>query len=189
MKDWITESYRDVKNLLRIKQAFRENIPKSIQLQEVFKEKKYEDVQEQLEMTTFDDEYAPDTHSYSIAELPEELEEFVTSPEFTAFLTFITEKNGNVQWEIQAFRTGDYTLLGDEEEGSYLDCLFCCTDDWKQEYGGFISYVQENQEVLRVVPKRNSLTVVHLQKGIKGFIKYVNVKAPGSLYLIRAKIR
>ncbi|OZC07563.1 hypothetical protein X798_05428 [Onchocerca flexuosa] len=86
-----------------------------------------------------------------------------------------------------------YTLVDDEvigeteQLGSCLDFnLFLCGNDWNDEHGGFISYFTRNEEeeVLRISPVRNSAALVFRERGVYPFVKYVNCKAGDRHYYI-----
>ncbi|MEK6839336.1 MAG: hypothetical protein AABX72_00170 [Nanoarchaeota archaeon] len=77
-----------------------------------------------------------------------------------------------------SFHHKDYTLLHDEmqeEDGTLV--IFDLTPWWNQEAGGFISFIQDNQEALRVLSAQNTFTMIRTTPEMKRFIKYVNVLA------------
>lgn len=79
---------------------------------------------------------------------------------------------------------------------SVLEATLCLTDPahddaWQDDEtcGGFISYLTENEELLRVHPQANSLSLVLREGGPDGappplmsFVKYVKAGAPGPRY-------
>ncbi|MCP9261822.1 2-oxoglutarate and iron-dependent oxygenase domain-containing protein 1 [Dirofilaria immitis] len=86
-----------------------------------------------------------------------------------------------------------YTMVDDEivseteQLGYCLDFnLFLCTNEWDDEHGGFISYFTRNEEkeVLRVSPVRNSAALVFREPGVCPFVKYVNNKAGDRHYYV-----
>ncbi|KAL3993641.1 Oxoglutarate and iron-dependent oxygenase degradation C-term family protein [Acanthocheilonema viteae] len=79
-----------------------------------------------------------------------------------------------------------YTMVDDEVVGEteQLGCcldfnLFLFTNEWDDEHGGFVSYFtrDEEEELLRVSPVRNSAALVFREPGVCPFVKYVNCKA------------
>uniref|UniRef100_A0A915PZV1 Prolyl 4-hydroxylase alpha subunit domain-containing protein n=1 Tax=Setaria digitata TaxID=48799 RepID=A0A915PZV1_9BILA len=87
--------------------------------------------------------------------------------------------------------SGSYTMVDDEIFGE-TEKLGCCLDfnlflspnEWNDEYGGFISYFTKNEEdeVLRVSPVRNSAALVFREPGVYPFMKYLNCKAFRNYY-------
>ncbi|VDK83989.1 unnamed protein product [Onchocerca ochengi] len=86
-----------------------------------------------------------------------------------------------------------YTMVDDEVVGEteQLGCcldfnLFLCANDWNDEHGGFISYFTRNEEeeVLRISPVRNSAALVFREPGVYPFVKYVNCKAGDRHYYV-----
>ena len=72
----------------------------------------------------------------------------------------------------------DYTLISDtknEEEGYTL--LLELTEYWKREFGGYTSFVKNNEELQRIYPIPNSLSLIKTDKSMKSFTKYVNHEA------------
>ncbi|EFO17959.2 hypothetical protein LOAG_10540 [Loa loa] len=88
---------------------------------------------------------------------------------------------------------GSYTMVDDEIVGE-TEQLGCCLDfnlflfanEWDDDHGGFISYFTKNEEeeVLRVSPVRNSVALVFREPGVYPFIKYVNCKAGDRHYYV-----
>lgn len=86
-----------------------------------------------------------------------------------------------------------YTMVDDEvvDETEQLGCcldfnLFLFPNEWDDEHGGFISYITKNEEeeVLRVSPVRNSAALVFREPGVYPFVKYVNCKAEDKYYYV-----
>ncbi|CAH1773810.1 unnamed protein product [Owenia fusiformis] len=89
-------------------------------------------------------------------------------------------KNPRCHGELRKWQHGDYTLVHDtDSEGAEfaLDAnFFCCCKGWKQEYGGFTSYITkgEDEELLTVQPLDNSLALVYRDKQSLKFVKHIN---------------
>ncbi|KAK2151561.1 hypothetical protein LSH36_359g03003 [Paralvinella palmiformis] len=72
--------------------------------------------------------------------------------------------------EVRRWNQGCYTLLHDTEvsEAEFaLDAmLFICCKGWRQDYGGYTSYITrgEDEELLSVQPAENSLALVYRDK-------------------------
>ncbi|MBI2148484.1 hypothetical protein HYU23_02295 [Candidatus Woesearchaeota archaeon] len=73
------------------------------------------------------------------------------------------------------FSHKDYSLLNDKiNEIDGLKVIVELTDKWNNLSNGYNSFVQRNQEVLRVNSVRNSVTILRTSKNMKSFVKYVN---------------
>ncbi|XP_076052470.1 prolyl 3-hydroxylase sud1 [Oratosquilla oratoria] len=91
--------------------------------------------------------------------------------------------------EVRRWSPGCYTLIHDHDPAGTeyaLDTLifFGQLDNWKEEFGGFTSYVakDEDEELLTVVPQSNSMALVYRDKETLKFRKYINKAAqtPGN---------
>jgi len=84
----------------------------------------------------------------------------------------------------------DYTLLNDgcpEISGFWINFFF--NNLWREEYGWYFSFVSENEEILRILPIENSVTIVYIDKNVDGFIKYINVNSGKKrIYLVNTII-
>jgi len=66
---------------------------------------------------------------------------------------------------------------------------FFFNDLWREEYGWYFSFVSENEEILRILPIENSVTIVYIDKNVDGFIKYINVNSGKKrIYLVNTII-
>lgn len=76
------------------------------------------------------------------------------------------------------FKIKDYTLMRDDvTEDKGIKAIFEFTNNWKEEFGGYTSFVKNNKEVFRVNPVNNSLTIIKTDKKTRSFVKYMNHKA------------
>ena len=71
---------------------------------------------------------------------------------------------------------GDYTLLHDKnKESPGFDVILDLTPQWDNRACGYHSYVDgDSNELVRVDPAPNTLTIVHRPKNVMKFVKYVN---------------
>ncbi|XP_013787947.1 prolyl 3-hydroxylase OGFOD1-like isoform X2 [Limulus polyphemus] len=82
--------------------------------------------------------------------------------------------------QVHQWKHGFYTLAHDEDkemaEYSLDATLFLNCDEWKSEYGGFISYIAkgEDEELLTVYPQSNSLALVYRDHETLRFVKHIN---------------
>eukprot|EP01125_Pyxidicula_operculata_P009445 TRINITY_DN3115_c1_g1_i1.p1 TRINITY_DN3115_c1_g1~~TRINITY_DN3115_c1_g1_i1.p1 ORF type:complete len:615 (-),score=184.85 TRINITY_DN3115_c1_g1_i1:200-2044(-) len=88
--------------------------------------------------------------------------------------------------EVRRFKHKDYTLVADNDENitsEGLDVLVGFQDaEWTDEDGGYTTYLDSEDELLSLVPIRNTLCLVHRDVGCVRFVKYVNAGAPGTRY-------
>lgn len=82
--------------------------------------------------------------------------------------------------EVRHWKHGCYTLVHDTcIEGTQFaldSVLYIGGNDWKLEYGGFTSYIAkgDDEELLSIHPKENSLALVYRDKETLRFVKHVN---------------
>ncbi len=101
-------------------------------------------------------------------------EQFLSSPFFAGIVSSLAGKKiqyHSMQWF--SFGHGQYTLLHDslqQEPGLYL--FFDCAQ-WNPEWGGFTSFIQDNEEVARILPRQNTATFISIGEGTRYFSRYV----------------
>ncbi|XP_076812096.1 prolyl 3-hydroxylase OGFOD1-like isoform X2 [Clavelina lepadiformis] len=94
--------------------------------------------------------------------------------------------------DLRRWCPGSYTLIKDTdaERGEFaLDVnLFFCQSEWKEEYGGYTSYIasDEAEELLTIVPANNCLSMTYRDKDAMRFVKHVNHTAPLPFYDLSA---
>jgi len=91
------------------------------------------------------------------------------------------EISPRVSQEIRRWGNGSYTLVHDDDPhgGEYaLDSMLFlgASEKWTKENGGFTSYIakDEDEELLTVMPKSNSLCMVYRDKETLKFTKHIN---------------
>jgi len=183
LKEWINNDYLNPQTIMTIKQAFHENNPKSIQLQNFLKNNKFKILQKAIMNSKYDLEYKPDCYSfYKIKKsnkIIKEFIKFIESKEFRLLISFINNKITKLNnYEIVKFQHKNYTLLHDNlKEKQQLRLIFDFTEDWNHDSGGFNSYINNSEELLRINPKENSLSIIQLNEKILNFTKYINNQA------------
>jgi len=172
----LNAKYLDRFTLGTVRQIFNRNAPKSIQLREIFNNKSYHALQKELRTLQWAERTTPDMFSYRAADVPKELLSFVSSPEFRYFVSHVTNsKLKKVYLELCAFGQQNYTLLHDkilQPEGIFFQFEF--TKSWNSEWGGYTSFVKGENELLRINPMPNTLTLVAQDQHTRSFVKYVN---------------
>ncbi len=75
------------------------------------------------------------------------------------------------------FKHNNYTLLNDNiNETNGINVILELTEKWNKKYGGYTSFIKNNQEILRINPVKNSLNIIITDDKMKSFVKYVNHK-------------
>ena len=119
--------------------------------------------------------YGPSLHSYSFSEFNDkEVIEAISN-----FLVgIINEKISFRSAKIFIFKRGDYTLMNDNmNESNGIKVIFELTHKWNNEANGYTSFIKDNSEILRILPMKESLTIIKTDNKMKSFVKYVNYKA------------
>lgn len=78
-------------------------------------------------------------------------------------------------WCIALFQ-GDYSVLYDALKPGKGFMFMLDISDFDESWGGYTVFLKGDDEVVRIVPRRNSFTIVN-QSGLKFFHKYVNHRA------------
>ncbi|KAG8437670.1 hypothetical protein GDO86_008396 [Hymenochirus boettgeri] len=93
------------------------------------------------------------------------------------------EKVPSCSGELRYWKHSYYTMIHDfdpERHQFALDLLlYCGCDGWDLEYGGYTSYIakEEDEELLTVYPKNNSLALVYRDNETMRFVKHINHKS------------
>lgn len=179
LKEFLNDTYLDYDNLAEISKVFSKNAPNSIKLEDFFKKEKYILLNNEIRNLKFKKKYIPDKLSFSISETGANFDKLFNSDEFRIFLEFIINKKiTNFKKKALLIKHKDYSLLSDDNvkfTGILINFFF--NDLWRDVYGGYFSYISENEEVLRILPSENSLTIVSVDEKVDGFIKYVNINS------------
>lgn len=174
---YINKEYLKKENFELIKKTFDSNRPNSIQLREILSKKLYNSILPQLKKIKWElKEEKTDYFRYSIGELPEDLLKLLRADFFKEFISSLTGiKFNGLKLRFFRFSSGDYTLLHDKlkpKEGVVL--ILDLTRDWDVKWGGQNIFLNEDNELLRINPLSNSLTLIKRDNQVKDFVKYVN---------------
>ena len=162
-----------------IRKAFYSNEMPSIQLQD-FLGDKFKLIQKELVNSVFNEVFEIGKCSYTEHLAHNRiLNEFVEWLEtcFLDYIKFIDKDISKIEIKFLSFGHRNYTLMSDEKTTPGYLVQLDFTQLWEDSYGGFTSFVKNNEEVLRINPMQNSLTVVKIDEDTKYFTKYVNHKA------------
>lgn len=116
--------------------------------------------------------YEPLSHSYKIASPPS----FVNSSFVNLISQVVGKKLKLKTAQVRAFLEGDYTLLADDTKPAKGYAVILDVNSVAEEVGSYTSFLNDKEEVIRVVPKKNALFIVN-QSGLKSFVKYHNHKS------------
>ncbi len=185
----ITPAYCSAGNLQAVQRAFQNQEPASVQLQQFFTENSYANLCALLSRVRWKKKVSYDKHFYSCANPPALLSQFLQSGAFLQFLTVCTGKRvRSIQCELQQFGHKNYTLLHDHlQAATGMIFELELTPTWNKNAGGFSAYLRDGQEVSRVTPTANTLTILDA-KGLLRFVKYVNHRAVGKRVVIYGRI-
>ena len=70
----------------------------------------------------------------------------------------------------------DYTMHGKEKQEACI-VAYLFPDDWNQDWGGNIVFVNAGTALGRFAPRKNTLLIVERKNGVRSFVKYVNHRA------------
>jgi len=160
-----------LQNIEKIKQTFRKNKAlSSIQLHDFFIPECYEQIKRDVKKLKFKKSYLATSHSYQESNFN------VVPTEVIDFLSKITGKKvKKLNLKALVFSWKDYIIINDKlKEKPGIDVIFDLTEDWNENSGGSIVYVNGSGEYFRIPPKGNSLLIVERKKGTQKFVQYMN---------------
>ncbi|KAJ2754001.1 putative component of NuA3 histone acetyltransferase complex [Coemansia pectinata] len=110
---------------------------------------------------------------------------FLRSSTFAQLLTALTSIDTvAASQQLRRFEHGHYTLIHDQVQEPFgLDVSLSLqpTDlEWDDAWGGATHYIADKDELLRIAPEANSLSLVLRDEGTLRFVKFLNHMAPVS---------
>ncbi|KAJ2716678.1 putative component of NuA3 histone acetyltransferase complex [Coemansia spiralis] len=105
--------------------------------------------------------------------------QFLRSASFGRFLEKLTTLDAaSASQQLRRFERGHYTLINDQAlEPDGLDAtlsLLAPDIDWDEAWGGATHYIADKNELLRIQPAANSLSLVLRDEGTLRFVKHVS---------------
>jgi Rps23 Pro-64 3,4-dihydroxylase Tpa1-like proline 4-hydroxylase len=188
LQQWINDTYLNPDTQEQIKEAFAEQC--SVELQQFLKPEKYalllqamkkKDLKWNMVGPANRRHYEKMDMSGDIDPIIRECVRLFQSKEFVQYLAHTIDVDvTSVNVQGRKFSSGCYTLVHNQPmDETRLDAILCLTGkDWDFDFGGQIVYMDEEEELLSVLPQENSLSLVLRDKGTMQFIKYVNHQAP-----------
>ncbi|XP_054706181.1 prolyl 3-hydroxylase OGFOD1-like isoform X2 [Uloborus diversus] len=204
--EWINPEYLDPGNQIDIRDGFEEN--SEVELSNFLQPQKYQEICKTFQDPEITwEQKGPRTSRYCLtlndATSPAVLREcqaLFSSEAFLLVLSNLTGLNlhpacdeetdvsmGKICSSVRKWQNHCYTLLHDDmwKQGESLHAMmyFNCSE-WDPLNGGFTSFVSEGEEepLLLVDPKPNSLALVFITEGTASFVKYVNCNAKKSSF-------
>ncbi|MEM3154220.1 MAG: hypothetical protein QW165_01485 [Candidatus Woesearchaeota archaeon] len=111
--------------------------------------------------------YYPDKFSLHYSHPP------VVWKEFQKLVSKLIGKKVHCSMQCIALMPGDYSLLYDALRHGKGFIFMFDVNTVPESCGGYTVFLKGNEEVVRVVPKSNTFTIIN-QSGLKSFHKYVN---------------
>ena len=175
----INELY--LKNTEKIRKMFYDNkdFP-SIQLYDFFIPECYNQMKKDINKLRYKKSYLATSHSYSEGDfnvVPKELMAFVSR--------IVNKKISKMKLRVLKFSWKDYLIINDKlKENPGFDIIFDITDDWNQDYGGSLVYVDGSGDHFHIPPKGNTLIIAERKKGVQKFVQYVNNLSKGKKHYL-----
>lgn len=125
-----------------------------------------------LKQFKFQNNYDPPRFSYKSFKL----EDNKLKPSLSLFIAKILNLNLQIDSDIIfCFEHRDYTLMNDSSsEIDGIKIILELTPNWDESSGGYTSFIKNKEEVFRLYPIKNSLTIIKTKNEFKSFVKYVN---------------
>lgn len=193
IKDWVNEKYFEEATQQDIKEFFSAQC--SIGLNDFLLEAKYQEVEAALHTADWKaigppqrrhydslGRWGPETETGVIAEF----KQMFYSLEFLELVQQLTGQTitDAVRGEVRRFKRQDYTLVHDnihETSCGGLDISIGFQQEdgpWKSQVGGFTTYLDEEDELLTLMPQKNALSLVLRDVGCMHFVKFITSSAP-----------
>jgi hypothetical protein len=132
--------------------------------------------------------YDPMTKKYEEIEISEKmfdiflLSNFFRSKDFLDWVEIITSLDFEFSdLKIRRYSWKDFTLINDKEieKEDKLIIYFDLTKDWKEEFGGYVTFLTKTEEILYLEPFYNTLTIIYKPKEVMKYLKYINNLSKG----------
>lgn len=188
VREWLNETYCNPETLQLVREAFAEQ--SSVELRDFLRKEKYDALLQEIKEHKKWQMIGPaNRRHYERVEgeqgIVAQCRQFLTSNEFADFLHSVTQYEilkHNTQ--IRKFTRGCYTLVHNlhfDQHG--LDAFLCVTHgEWDLDHGGSVIYMDENDELLSILPAGNTFSMVLRDEGVMRFTKYVNSRAPSTRF-------
>ncbi|KAJ1828799.1 putative component of NuA3 histone acetyltransferase complex [Coemansia sp. RSA 2599] len=193
---WINPDYLGAAVQVQVQDTFMEQ--SSVELRDFLRPEVFQSALECLDQCFWDsaDIKGPahlrsylEKHSLAADTAIARLAAFLRSASFGRFLASVTSLDlAEASQQMRRFNKGHYTLIHDQAlEPAGLDATLSLQppvprDDphaeWDESWGGATHYIADKDELLRISPESNSLSLVLRDEGTLRFVKYLNHMAP-----------
>ncbi len=166
--------YLDAAMLRKAREIYLKETPHNISLETFFQPVIFTLLQQKILSSAFARHFHPYKFNYYTAK-NEALQHFLNGSYFQKLIGEILQiQKYTFSYEIRKFEPGCFTLLHDDlpHEPPGIDFVINFSEA-APTHGGYIQYVDAAQELVKVVPSPNSLTIVGRPKGVMCYTKYV----------------
>ena len=185
LAEWINPAYLRASTIRKAQQAFGSSRPLAhLQAKDVLHSRMFQTVARIFYESDLEFNYVPHLHSFYEATSPKNLHHFndlkalCRSEPFQRLLSLLTGLDLRVtQLRPVQFCWKDYTVLNDSipfKPG--IDIFLDVSDPIPADAGGEIVYLTKHEELVRITPCPNALTIIPRPKGVMRYVKYVNHK-------------
>jgi len=147
----------------------------SIQLRNFLNKECYDELAKPLSTASWKPRAVFDIYAHYTSTI-KDVTAFLTSKQFLNLCSAITGLTlKHATFNTFLFKHRNYTLLNDElREPPGIAFELDFTADWQKEWGGYTSIVNGENELFRITPTPNTLTLYKRDRTIQSFVKYVN---------------
>ena len=176
----INHEYLKLENQTEIQKTFTKNTPPIAILSNFFDKETYTKLKTKIERQRFEKVTDVLHRKYTRSNVPKILNKFFEeNKEFRTLITVILkERIKHIDAITYKFTWKNYTIINDDtiEEPGFDMCINF-TDNWDEEAGGSLVYVDGSGDFTKIPNKGNTLIIVKRDENTHKFIKYVNHKA------------
>ena len=184
----INQLYKDIEVLTQAKEKYKQETPNNIRLQAVFQPAVFALLQKKLLQQKYTTKFHPYKYHYSTTKMPE-IKQFLYGTYFkTIVANLLGIKKYSLNYEIQRFEAGSFTLLHDTEKEQTATDFIIDFSTTETSNGGYTKYLTEREELLQLNPCPNSLSFVERNKTVMYYVKYVTHATTRPLIFVRGEI-
>ena len=154
----------------KLRQGFKENNPKGMQITSFMDLKSYASFLKKISEAKFQKNEIRDMHSFFESK-PDALA-FFNIPEFLSFASVLMGAHlTKSDYTLRMFMKGCYTLIHEETAEEGIEFFFDLTPKWDNKFGGNITYLAYDGS--KVITPQYPNTLILAESG-RSYIKYVN---------------
>ncbi len=157
-----------------------------IQLNDILNKNYAKKVKEIILKQNFICEYKPMFHKRKILNTKNlfdletiKLIEYFKSKEFLEYIEEITDFDLSLnKLELCVYEHKDFIILNDKTtREDTIEVIYDISDKYKENFGGKLTYVSEEEELVYLEPTFNTLTILYKAEELKKYLKYINNNA------------